>query len=81
MLRLPSLQILLDRLDHLVANLGSFRETRAEVTLDLFEFLTVAFHVAERYAVRPVLHCLCQRRVSVCFANEECIGDLREQQM
>jgi len=57
LLRLPSSQVLLDRLDHLVAHLRSLCEARAEVTLDLLELLTVAFEVAERDSVGPVLFC------------------------
>lgn len=55
LLVLPSLQILLDSLDHLIAHLRRLGKARAEVALDLFELLTIALQVSEGDAVGPVL--------------------------
>jgi hypothetical protein len=77
-LRLSSPQILLDRLDHLVADFVRFGEARTEVALDFLEFLAVAFEVAEGDAVGPVL----VRDVSLDTVKQVYWGwDLREQQM
>ena len=56
MLLLPSSQVLLDCLDHLIAHLRSLCKARAEVALDVFELVAVAFEVTERDAVGPVLY-------------------------
>ena len=55
LLILPSLQVLFDSLDHLIANLRRLGKAWAEVALDLFELLAVAFQVSEGDAVGPVL--------------------------
>ena len=55
LLLLTGSQVLFNRLDHFVAHFRGLCEARAEVVLDLLELLAVAFCVAERDAVRPVL--------------------------
>lgn len=55
LLILPSLQVVLNGLDHLVAHLRRLGKARAEVALDLLELLAVAFQVAEGDAVGPIL--------------------------
>lgn len=41
LLRLPRSEVLLDRLNHLVTDLGGLCEARAEVLLDLLELLSI----------------------------------------
>ena len=55
LLRLPRSQVVLNCLNHLIADLRSLCEARAEVALDVFELCTVAFEIAKRDAVGPVL--------------------------
>ena len=55
LLLLPGSQVLLDSLDHLIADLRSLCKARAEVALDVFELIAVALEVAEGDAVGPVL--------------------------
>lgn len=55
LLLLTGSQVLFNRLDHFVAHFRGLCKARAEVVLDLFELLAVAFCVAKRDAVRPVL--------------------------
>lgn len=55
LLSLASSQIVLNGPDHLVAHLGGLGKTRAEVLLDVLEFLAVAVKVTEGDAVGPVL--------------------------
>ena len=55
LLLLTGSQVLFNRLDHFVAHFRGLCEARAKVVLDLLELLAVAFCVAERDAVRPVL--------------------------
>ena len=53
---LPTPQILLDRLDHLIAHFGRVGELRLEIRLHLLELGAVAFHIAQGDALAPVLH-------------------------
>jgi len=51
MFLLSNSQVLFDGLDHFIAHFRGLCEARAEVVLDLFELLAVAFCVAEGDAV------------------------------
>jgi hypothetical protein len=52
---LPTLEVFLDRLEHLIAQLGRLGKPRGEIGLDALEFVAVGVHVAEGDAFGPVL--------------------------
>ena len=51
---LPRLQVLLNRLDHLITHPRSLWESRSKVRLDVLKLFPVAIHIAKAHSLTPV---------------------------